>query len=387
MISRGRRVALGLTLALAGAVLVTGCGGGGSGSTVPNVPASVAAAQPQSTQVPGAAPSGHSEIPSQADAFVDSIGVNVHLSYYGTPYGDNFSLVLQRLKTLGVRHVRDGFAVGQNNLCGEYAQLAAAGIHDQSLTNVTSTTAELQSWAKCIGSALEAFEGPNEYDINHGSDGSWPQTLSAYQATLYQFVKSNLPGVAVVGPSLTTASAYAAVGNLSNVVDEGNVHDYFGGRNPGTTGWGATTSFGTYGSTLYNMAVARQSTSTKPIISTETGYGDQSSDTNWVPSSVKVHYTLRTALEHWNAGIKRTDFYQLLDQGGAPFASYGLLDSAGNAKPAYTALKNLIGRLSDPGAAFTPNAFSYTINAGTSVHHALFQRRDGSICIALWLEV
>lgn len=387
MIPRERVAGLCLPLVVAGLVLLAGCGGGGGGGTVPNAAPAAVAAQPQPTNGGVAAPSGNAQTPSSADAFVNSIAVNVHLSYYGTPYGDNFPLVLQRLTALGVRHVRDGIAVGQNNLCAEYAQLAAAGIHDQSLTTVANGSADLQSWATCVGPALEAFEGPNEYDINHGNDGNWPQTLRSYQSTLYQFVKMQLPAITVAAPSLTTADAYAAVGNLSSVADEGNIHDYFAGRNPGTSGWGASASFGVYGSESYNVALAQQATATKPIISTETGYADQSSDTNWVPPTVKMHYTLRTALEHWNAGIKRTDFYQLLDQGGPPFASYGLLDSAGNVKPAFTALKNLIAHLSDPGAAFTPTATSYTINGGASLHHAVFERRDGSICFALWLEV
>jgi hypothetical protein len=132
--------------------------------------------------------------------------------------------------------------------------------------------------------------------------------------------------------------------------------------------------------------MAQQSTSSKPIMSTETGYGDSGADPNWVSPTVKMHYTLRTFLEHWNAGIVRTDLYQLLDQGGSPFSSYGLLDSAGNVKPAYTALANLIAHLADPGTPFTPTAASFGMTAGTSVHHAVFQRRNGSFCLALWVE-
>ena len=42
-----------------------------------------------------------------ADAFVDSVGVNVHLHYTDTSYG-NFAAVEKALKDLGVRHIRDG---------------------------------------------------------------------------------------------------------------------------------------------------------------------------------------------------------------------------------------------------------------------------------------
>lgn len=385
MIGRALHVALCLPLSLA-SLLFAGCSGQAGALPAPST-LHAALTPEQRKRSPSPSPSpAHAETPTQADAFVNSIGVDVHLSYYGTLYGDNFALVLQRLTALGVRHVRDGIAVGQNNLCPEYAQLAAAGIHDESLTTVSNGSADLQSWATCVGSALEAFEGPNEYDINHGSDTNWAQTLSAYQSTLYQFVKGQLPGVAVVAPALTSESAYAAVGNLSGIADYGNMHDYFAGRNPGTGGWGATDSFGTYGSLAYDMAIVRQSTSTRPIMSTETGYGDLRADPNWVSPTVKMHYTLRTFLEHWNAGVARTEVYQLLDQGGSPFSSYGLLDSSGNPKPAYTALKNAIGHLADPGAPFTPTALAYTTSAPSSVHHALFQRHNDSFCLALWVE-
>ena len=43
-----------------------------------------------------------------ADAFADTVGVNVHLHYDSTLYSDNFPLVLSRLVELKVRHVRDG---------------------------------------------------------------------------------------------------------------------------------------------------------------------------------------------------------------------------------------------------------------------------------------
>src|SRR4028119_590406 len=43
-----------------------------------------------------------------AFAFVDSICLNTHWSYYDTPYGQKYNAVKQKLVDLGVRHVRDG---------------------------------------------------------------------------------------------------------------------------------------------------------------------------------------------------------------------------------------------------------------------------------------
>ena len=43
-----------------------------------------------------------------ADAFVDFVGVNTHLGYYDTAYGDYEHILKPRLLELGVRHIRDG---------------------------------------------------------------------------------------------------------------------------------------------------------------------------------------------------------------------------------------------------------------------------------------
>lgn len=75
-----------LPLSLAGSVLRAGCGGGGGFvSAVPSTPSNSTAAQAPQPRVPASLPSPHTEMPSQADAFVNSLGVNIHLSYYGTP--------------------------------------------------------------------------------------------------------------------------------------------------------------------------------------------------------------------------------------------------------------------------------------------------------------
>src|SRR5918998_1731657 len=74
-----------------------------------------------------AVPAASAETARSADDFVSSIGVNTHVIYDDTAYG-NFNLVRDRLRELGVRHIRDG-------LCGSCAwqhdrlnALAADGI-------------------------------------------------------------------------------------------------------------------------------------------------------------------------------------------------------------------------------------------------------------------
>ena len=48
----------------------------------------------------------HGEAAVSAEAFVESVGVSVHLHYTDTPYS-NFAAVESALKALGIRHIRD----------------------------------------------------------------------------------------------------------------------------------------------------------------------------------------------------------------------------------------------------------------------------------------
>jgi hypothetical protein len=327
------------------------------------------------------------ELPRPADAFVDSIGVNAHLGAYGTAYFNNFSAIASLLGGLGVRHVRDGIAFNQPTICDRDKQLAGQGIHFDFTTAADETSAELTAWAACVGSAIESIEGPNEYDLMHpSSDSNWAATLSDFQRRLYTGVKA-VSTVPVLGPALTSQNAYASVGDLSSSADGGNVHDYFAGRNPGTGGWGDTDAFGTYGSLAWNIGLARQSTGSKPMYATETGYPDLVGAMLYaVPPATKARYTLRTLLEDWNAGVVRTYVFELLDENTDSFRSYGITDGSGNPKPAYTALKNLIAHLADPGAPISATPLSYTLTAPSSVHHTLLQRRNGSYALVVWVE-
>ena len=62
-----------------------------------------------------------------ADSFVDSIGVNVHLTYGGTPYERFEDLIKPKLKESGIRHIRDG-AYQESDFFHKVKSLASDGI-------------------------------------------------------------------------------------------------------------------------------------------------------------------------------------------------------------------------------------------------------------------
>jgi hypothetical protein len=377
------------------AAFLVACGGGGGGAGAPttggpaagaSAPATGAPATGALPQAPSPASSGvpanstaGTETPRSADTFVDSAGVNVHLSNFATLYG-NINAVTSLLEGLGVRHIRDGAAIGQPSVCADEVQLAAAGIHIDLITATNLGMPALQAWATCLGTAIDTIEGPNEDDLT--GDPNWVANLSAYASLLYPAMKP----ATILAPAVTSEQNFIALGSLATSVDEGNMHDYFAARNPGTPGWGGTDAYGTYGSLAYNIALAAVTSGGKPVVATETGYSD-AVDQYAVPAATKLRYTLRTLLEHWNAGVVCTYFFELADEGAAPpFSHYGLTDATGTPKPAYVGLKNLLSHLADPGGSFPATPLAYTLGAASSVHHTLLEKRNGHYVLLLWVE-
>ena len=71
-----------------------------------------------------------------ADAFVNSIGVNIHVHYNDTIYGD-FPKLKSALKEVGVRHVRDGLVDSTWKPYFERVnELAATGIRFTFITSL-----------------------------------------------------------------------------------------------------------------------------------------------------------------------------------------------------------------------------------------------------------
>ncbi len=389
--TRAFKNALHLLIVASSASLVA-CAGGGATNVVPS--STLTASASSATPVPAAArrsTQGTTTLPTEtpvaSDIFGQSVGVNAHMGYWGTAYTSNTTAVQTLIKNLGVRHVRDVSYPGDPGACAIDASFHAMDIGVLTVVNnINYGPSDIKTIVSCLGPALEAFEGPNEYDLTHpSSDTNWAATLANYQRMLYSTVKS-LTWVPVIAPALTTATAYAATGSLVGYVDLANVHDYFSGHNPGSSGYGATYSYGTYGSLPYFINMSRQNTGTVPLWSTETGFGDQPGDLAPVSPTVKMHYILRTVLEQYNAGIAHTYLYQFVDAGGDEYNGYGLVDANLNPKPAYYAIKNLLAHVRDYAIpATTPLA--YAISAPSSVHHLLLRRGDGTYTVILWNDV
>lgn len=146
-------------------------------------------------------------------------------------------------------------------------ELGRSSIKGMFVTSPKESAQLLLEYPQRMHDSFEAYEVPNEYDLNGGAN--WAATLSAFISQLSHTVKgdpktSKFP---IVGPSLTQATSFTKIRGEC-AFDYSNLHDYFGGRNPGTAGWGANG----YGSIAWSLSNVNMACSGKPVITTETGY-------------------------------------------------------------------------------------------------------------------
>jgi hypothetical protein len=328
----------------------------------------------------------------QADSFVDSIGVVTHLTYTDTNYYLDWPAVFYDLQRLGVRHIRDGYYDWGSGApyFSEHRQLASAGIKTEYVIpyNASTTTAAVESVAQQVGD-MEAVEAPNECDVAGYCGTTAALGLANMLSSLPTvYAAGKRVEVPVIGPSFATYTTYSQVGNLASKMTKNNLHVYFGGRNPGTSGWGGADAKGNnYGSIPFWLDQANEDAPGVPVMITETGYMMFPQPQPYtIPFGTGASYIPRTLLLAFMQGVKRTYMYELLDEPSAA-PGYGLIDGNMNPKPAFTAVQSLINSLSDEGPSFTPGKLAYSLTGGNAtLKRVLFQKRDGSFWLVLWLE-
>ncbi len=320
-----------------------------------------------------------------AASFIDSIGVNTHTYYSDTVYASEFGTVEQRLRELGIHHIRENLVPNRPDQYEALNDLAAAGIKSTLILGAPEDgSAGLNKLTTVLASNLrgsvDAVEGPNEYDLHGGSD--WMSKLAPYQSQLYTAIKSNpaLSSLPVVGPSLGNTNSDGS--DVSGSLDYGNIHSYPNGEAPELN-------------VSRMLSMASDMSGSKPVMATETGYHtavNWSGDHKPVSEAAEATYMPRLFLDYFNRGVARTFSYELVDEfpDGArdePESNFGLLRNDLSPKPAFTALRNLTAILADSGAPATPGSLDYTVSGDTrGLQQVLLQKSDGSYYLALWRE-
>ena len=331
-----------------------------------------------------------------ADAFVDAIGVNTHIHFNDTAYND-FPNVKAALLDLGIRHIRDGLTdTAWQPYYDRLNELGRAGVHAQLICGMPAMYNPnyqpphdriVPTLAK-LADSVEAIEGTNEPDLNHCDGADWPAMVREHQKAIFTLVKADptFGKLPVVGPSICFSNQPQA-GDLTAFLDYGNSHPYPGGRPP---------------SVNIDQELAKQKviSGAKPMMVTETGYQTAVTTTNGhLPASeaAEAKYLPRLFCEYFNRGVVRTFDYQLVDgTAGDPAdveTHFGLLHADFQPRPAYAAMKHLIGLLSDKGGADAAGDLDFTLTAPgggplpESIHHTLLRKADGDYFLLVWNEV
>jgi hypothetical protein len=321
-----------------------------------------------------------------SETLVNSIGVNTHI---GTYYSQSdFTTVIARLKSLGIKHIRDGILDNDAPFNKAVVQmLSATGAKLDGITDCpgieyypqsVTTASDIRAFDAAIGSRLEAVEGPNEVDSRN--DKNWAVDTRNCLPSL-RGAETSLPFIA---PSIANQLDNASkLGNISPDVDLGNGHRYFSGRNPGTSGWGATGPCGTYGALPWALCEIRINSGSKPVYLTESGYNTQTE----VDEPTQAKYISRLFFVNLRAGVARTYVYDLKDYvGGDGFGGDGLLRTDNSEKPAYYAIASVISAFTDSTATPKLTPLKYSIESGPTVEHLLFEKADGTYLLAIWNE-
>ncbi|MBJ7357704.1 fibronectin type III domain-containing protein [Nocardioides sp.] len=374
--TRRRRAAGALTALLAAPALI-----GLSGS---------AAAPPAPTTTPSATAAA-AALPAvqarPADSLVDSFGVAIHTPYLDTPYADT-ARVTQALTDLGVRHVRDNLNLSVPQSFAAMRQIASAGIRFDLIMGRPGSWQTPQKLVEAIAAELptgvvESLEGANEYNLDeHAVD--WVLELRTHQQQLWEAANANpvTADLPVLAPALGMRTGFDQIADLGQYADYGNAHLYPGGRPP---------SWGIDELTQLEAIVVPG----KPVMYTESGYHNATNTTSGhrpTPEPVVGSYAPRLLLEHYLRGTARVYNYELLDERADPGltdheAAFGLLRHDFSPKPAYLALKNLLGLVADPGPAFSPGRLAYTVDGATSdLRQVLVQKRSGEFVLLLWRD-
>lgn len=329
---------------------------------------------------------------ASAEAFVDSVGVNIHSTFLDTPY-TRLDRVLEALDSLGVRHVRDGLLPPSTEPGLKswqqfyFSQLAAHRIDADLILGspgdgVTSVPGLVGELGRLPSGFVGSVEGPNEYDLS--GRARWPAELRAYQRRLYTEVRDrpSLVSLPVLAPSFGNPGNAWLPGDLGRWSDASNVHSYPGGLAPGAAG-------------LRRGLGRRVGSGDASVFATETGYHNALDDQSGHPpvsERVAGAYIPRLLLDSFASGIERTYLYELVDEGPDPRGAdrernFGLFRYDFSPKPAAIAVGRLISLLVTPRSRVRSRPPEYRLSGDTGgVRRLLLRRANGSFALVLWRD-
>jgi len=373
-----------------------------------------------------------------SDEFVGSMGVNVHVESTFAPY-NRPALVNAGLAALGMHLIRDEInradpAFGDQSFIDEIQLIGTLhytlcglieGGNDYPWPPGTSRLKahNVVGMITNLLPVIDAVEGPNEPDdkttppfaYDGVCDPTAAQAAACYpvgaiqeQEDLWHIVKhskiqgseeiKNLP---VLGMSEGSPQDFFTLAKASSTLfaqaSYGNMHAYQNGLQ---ADWHLTQVY---------IPDAQAWTGNKPLWTTEMGYHNYNrflddQEQQGVSERAAAIYLPIAFLSGFSHNVERTFSYELFDEvddpkldhkcdiapSGIKYCSgeghYGLLNFDGMAKPAFTALHNLIEILSDPqGKEFSPGTLDIRFSeAPPTMGYTLLQKSNGDYYLAIW---
>lgn len=364
-------------------------------------------------------------LPGQADAFVDHMGIDIHPPSDGQYPNRVYSYtsdVSRLLNSLRIRHYRVDFSgLGSAPLDADWtfyqSLYSNGGLNNGPKGLITINTFSISDLITRLSDTgnipiIDAVEGPNEtdltpqwtyapttmtgaYNTQNGAGIPFPTGTQDAEKDIYNAVQGLQTPFPVVAPSSGTLtpvppSECKFYANPAEFQFE-NMHSYTFPDQPDSTRLAAHI-------VRADQAANNCQTSANsplPVYATETGYNTAPTATvkPGVSELAQGKYTVRTFAEYWNQQkIARAYIYELLDEGtdySNSELAYGLVHADRvTLKPAFRGVQNLISILQDPGASFTPTPLEYVLTgAPSTVHRSLLQKRNGDYYLLLWNEV
>jgi hypothetical protein len=310
-----------------------------------------------------------------ADALADSIGVHIRL-WYAAYDGRHWPIVRRRLGELGVRHLYD---VSQTKL----DRLHALGTDGFKLHILIRDDGDPDPIAQRLGDALASVQTDWRFGKQWKEgllDEAWAQRARRFAEDNFTRARRSprLAHVPIVGPSVRAPYETALVGDLAAYADVGALNYW---PDPGPP----------EGAVLAReLAAQRRVFPDRPLAITQSGYNTAPLNLSHVSEAVQARYLLRLHLEAFDQGVVRTFANQLIDFSNDPAsadAGLGLLRRDTTPKPSFFALRTLVRTFADPGAApVDPGTLAVAVEtAEPDLRRLLFQRRDGTFVLAVWL--
>jgi hypothetical protein len=328
------------------------------------------------------------EVATPAVVFLDSIGINAHVSQVDGPYRDLFALS-GKLDYLGVKHVRDDVHETADAI-SRYQTLGSDGVKltlmlspglVPDLDNALGTLSPLSS-------LIDTLEGANDVAFTAPSYNGYSGVAAAqaYQRVLWGYAKSHAPFATTARVAQFTYGPVVASPEQDGLADVGNVHLYPTAKQP----------------PFYTIAMAARTLGlpAQKVFITEFNYPTSLDNDLGVDEATQAKYLLDSLFDSIKLGFLRTYIDEVMDEGQVPTvprSNLGLFHYDGSPKMSARAIHNLtrlLGRgAANPPQASAAGALTYSISQNLSlgcmdanIYHLLLQGPTGKFYLVIWAE-